>query len=67
VGAAVVGGAVGAGTVVGAAEVGAVVVAIAAETGDVAGAAFLALPPQEARRTSVSAPAKVLNCDMRRR
>jgi hypothetical protein len=58
---------VGAGRVLGATVVGATVVAIATETGDVAGAAFLVLPPQEARRTSVRAPAKVLNFDMRRR
>jgi hypothetical protein len=67
VGAAVVGGAVGTGNVVAAAVVGATVVAVATETGDVVGAAFLALPPQEVSRTSVRAPAKVLNFDMRRR
>jgi anti-sigma-K factor RskA len=67
VGAAVVGGVVGAGTVVGATVVGPAVVAIAAEKGDVAGADFLELPPHEARTTSVRAPAKVLNFDMRRR
>jgi hypothetical protein len=68
VGAAVVGGTVGAGSVVAAADVvDAEVVAIASETGGAAGAAFVALPPQEARNTSERAPAKVLNFDMRRR
>jgi hypothetical protein len=67
VGTAVGGGAVGAGNVVAAAVVGAAVVAITSETGEAAGAAFVALPPQEARTTSVRAPAKVLIRDMRRR
>ncbi len=68
VGATVVGGAVGAGNVVAAAAVvGDAVVATASETGEAAGAACLALLPQEARRTSVRAPAKVLRRDMRRR
>jgi hypothetical protein len=55
-------------TVVAPTDVGVRVVAIASDTGGAAGKAdFLALPPQEARRTSVRAPAKVFNFDMRRR
>jgi len=57
-------GAVDGGTVVAATDVAARVVAIASETGGATGAAFLALPPQEASRTSVRTPANVFNFNM---